>query len=104
MISQRTKAALAAAKARGVRLGNPKGAAHLRDGCQVAARRSADVRRQRACSHDQAVADVVGELTNAGVTGCAAVARQLNARGIPASSGGAWSPGQLRVTLRRLHG
>ena len=103
MISQRTKAALAAAKVRGVMLGNPNGAAHLLNGCIAAARRSADVRLQKARAQDQAMAGILGALSIAGVTTCAAIARQLNARGIPAPSGGAWSPGQVRVTIRRLH-
>jgi len=102
MISQRTKAALAAAKARGVKLGNPGGAAHLLAHCSEAARRSAIERSKRAHSHDQAVSGVLSMLSAEGVTSCTALARQLNSCGIPAPSGGAWSPSQLRVTLARI--
>jgi DNA invertase Pin-like site-specific DNA recombinase len=104
MISQRTKAALAAAKARGVRLGNPNGAAHLREHCKTAAAKSALARAAKASAHRQAIASTIVELVEAGIVGIAALARQLNQRGIPSPSGGVWSTGQMRVTLNRIDG
>ena len=102
MISQRTKAALAAAKARGVKLGNPRGAEHLREHSRDAAAASAKVRAAKARAHDEAIAGTIAEFTAAGVVGATAMARQLNLRGIPAPLGGAWSGGQLRMTMSRL--
>ncbi len=104
MISQRTKAALAAAKARGVRLGNPNGAAHLREHCKTAAAKSALARAAKASAHRQAIAATIVELVEAGIVGTAALARHLNQRGIPSPSGGVWSVGQMRVTLTRIAG
>lgn len=102
MISQRTKAALAAAKARGVRLGNPNGATHLQPHLRRAVALSVAARLNRACAHDQAVAGVICELKSAGVTSATSLARELNSRRIPAPMGGNWSSGQVRVTISRL--
>lgn len=102
MISQRTKAALAAAKMRGVRLGNPNGAAHLLEYSSRAAAASVIRRSAKAREHDQAVAGTIAELVTGGVSGATALARQLNIRGIPGPTGNLWSSRQLRVTLLRL--
>jgi DNA invertase Pin-like site-specific DNA recombinase len=102
MISQRTKAALAAAKARGTRLGNPNGAAHLLDGCRQAAAASAARRRADASQRDMAVAPILAELAASGVTGGRRLAYELNMMGVPAPSAGIWSAGQVRVVARRL--
>jgi len=99
MISQRTKAALAAAKARGVKLGNPNGAAHLHDKCHEAVAASAEARRARALSDAEALKPMLAEIgldqSNA------ELARQLNVRGLPAPSGGIWRAGQVRRVLLR---
>jgi DNA invertase Pin-like site-specific DNA recombinase len=104
MISQRTKAALAAAKVRGVKLGNPNGAAHLRAGSGAAAVKSVEARRLKARANDSAIAGMLADLTATGIASPTALARSLNERGIPGPAGGTWSSARLRVTLSRLAG
>ncbi len=74
MISARTKAALAAAKARGVVLGGPK----------LAKARKSAVASIRALANEQAanVLPVIREIRRAGATSLRQIADALNARGI----------------------
>jgi DNA invertase Pin-like site-specific DNA recombinase len=102
MISQRTKAALQAAKARGVKLGNPNGAAVLLGGCRAAAGRSAAMRKANAARHAVAVESMMTGLRGAGAIGHREMARVLNERSVPAPSGGIWYQQQVARTLKRL--
>lgn len=89
MISARTRAALAAAKARGVRLGNP----NLRAGTPDAARAAAAAKTARARTRAADLTPILAEIRGAGVTTLAGMARALAARGVPTPSGrGAWHP------------
>jgi len=64
MISDRTKAALAVAKERGVKLGNPNGAAHLRGlGNDAAVAKVRELARERAKS----LTDIVRDIEASGV-------------------------------------
>ena len=95
MISQRTIAALAAAKARGVRLGNP----HLRAGDTRRARR---VRTALADRHAGDVAPYIEAARAAGCSSLGELARALTARGIATPAGGRdWSPTQVSRILAR---
>jgi len=100
MISQRTKAALQAAKARGAKLGNPNGAAALLEGCSDAAQASAAVRRARAAEHAAGVAPILRELSQGGLNN-RQMATDLNRRGVPSPSGSAWYPEQVRRIAAR---
>src|SRR6266436_907747 len=95
MISQRTIAALAAAKARGVKLGNP----HLTPGDTRRARRA------RTAIADQGAADVLPYITQARKAGCTSLtqlAAALTARGIETPMGGRdWSRAQISRVLAR---
>ena len=93
MISQRTKAALAAARARGRKLGNPRLA----------------VARETANQNHTAKADalaanvlpIVREVQATGLTTLAAIAGALNARGVRTARGGPWHPATVRNLLLR---
>jgi DNA invertase Pin-like site-specific DNA recombinase len=97
-ISARTKAALAAAKARGTKLGNPNGARALRgkgNASAVAAlRRSAD-------QHAAQVLPIIGELRERGITSLHAIAAELNRREIRTARGGHWHPTTVSNLLSR---
>ncbi|PWE30581.1 resolvase [Maritimibacter sp. 55A14] len=100
-ISRRTREALAAAKARGVKLGNPNGAAALRRAGKGGAPLRAAVTRN-ADRHARGLADVVAEITRAGHTSLRAIAAELNARGMLTRRGGRWHVSTVRNLLRRL--
>jgi DNA invertase Pin-like site-specific DNA recombinase len=101
MIASRTKAALAAAKARGVKLGNPNGAAALRRAAKGnTASRAAATANADAFARD--VADAVAELRAAGVTSLEKMASALNERHIETPRGGQWHAMSVKRLLTRL--
>jgi DNA invertase Pin-like site-specific DNA recombinase len=99
-ISARTRAALSAAKARGVRLGNP---AHLNPSARrLGAIASARVRQARAAQRAADLASTIAELRRSGASTLRALAQGLNGRGIPAARGGQWNAAQVRRVLADL--
>jgi DNA invertase Pin-like site-specific DNA recombinase len=92
-ISARTKAALAAAKARGVKLGGPK-LADARIGAVETLKAGADARAAN-------VLPVVRDIQAAGITSLNAIASTLNARGVPTARGGMWTHQGVKNLLAR---
>src|SRR5271165_1885070 len=101
MISQRTIAALAAAKARGVKLGNP----NLRPGSRSAARTARQARTQNADAHALDVMPYIKAARAAGCSSLGELARALTARGILTPSGNTadWTRGQVARVIARAH-
>jgi DNA invertase Pin-like site-specific DNA recombinase len=96
LISARTKAALAAARARGVVLGGYRGAPPPPSAAGVAARRRA------AQEHAGRLADIVRPMRDAGAT-LQVIADRLAAEGVRAAGGGsAWTATAVRRVLARL--
>ena len=93
MISTRTKAALAAAKARGVALGSPK-LAQARKRAVASVKAIAD---QRAAN----VVPVIREIQRTGATSLHQIADALNARGISTPRGGSWHAKSVSNVLAR---
>jgi Resolvase, N terminal domain/Recombinase len=91
-ISERTKAALAAAKARGTRLGTPDAAG--------AVRRIRAARKAQAAQFAANVLPIIREVQAAGYTSFNAIAGQLNARKVATADGGRWRHVQVRKILR----
>jgi DNA invertase Pin-like site-specific DNA recombinase len=100
-ISRRTREALSAAKARGVRLGNPNGAAALRRaGRGGQALREAIARN--ADRHAEDLRAVIEDIRVGGATSLRAIAGELNARGILTRRGGRWHVSNVMNLLNRL--
>ena len=100
-ISRRTKEALAVAKARGVKLGNPNGAAALRRaGKGAVALRAVVV--ANAEQHAADLADVVADIRAGGAISLRAMAAVLIARGMLTRRGGVWQVSNVNNLLQRL--
>jgi DNA invertase Pin-like site-specific DNA recombinase len=89
LISERTKAALKAAKARGARLG--------RHGAEILAPRYREEARQRAVQ----LQPVIAELKGRGLS-LAKIASELNKQKVPTPRGGRWDHSSVRNVLQRL--
>jgi len=101
LTSERTKAALAAAKARGVKLGNPNGARALR-GKQVGNSEAVSAIKLRAQEHASNLRSIVDDVRAQGITSVRKIAEELNQRGILAPRGGEWQPTTVVRLLARL--
>jgi len=101
LISERTKAALAAAKTRGVKLGNPNGARALR-GKQVGNRQAVAAVKASAERRAENLRAMVDDLRSQGITSVRAIATQLNERCILTPRGGSWHPTSAARLLSRL--
>ncbi|MGA7674648.1 MAG: recombinase family protein [Rhizomicrobium sp.] len=89
MISQRTKAALAAAKARGVKLGL--------NGARIAAQHHRD-----AVAYAATIEGHVEAAQASGAKTLTAIAAYLNERGVPSREGQRWHPSSVSRTVKRL--
>lgn len=99
-ISQRTKAALAAAKERGVKLGCPKGAAHLRQyGNELGVKAVKANADERAEKLKEVVLAIQQER---GITSLNGIAAELNRMSITTARGGAWHASSVKNLLARL--
>jgi DNA invertase Pin-like site-specific DNA recombinase len=98
LISQRTRDALAAAKARGVRLGNPR----LIAGSPGAAEHARAAAKAAADRHALAVRPYVDQARASGAVSLRMVAASLTARGVrPPGRGTVWSAEQVRRVIER---
>jgi DNA invertase Pin-like site-specific DNA recombinase len=93
MISTRTRAALAAAKARGVKLGGP----NLKQARKVAL----ETVHASAVRHAANVLPIIREVQRAGARTLRDVAEALNARGISTARGGRWHAQTVANVLAR---
>ena len=96
MISARTKAALAAAKARGTKLGGYRGTGAIDDAGRAI---SVAVRQAKRQERSADLAPAVADLRAAGATSLREIAAGLNKRGIPTARGGQWSAVQVKRML-----
>lgn len=93
LIAGRAKSALAAAKAKGVKLGNPNIEA-AQEAAVAAVKEEAD----RAAGN---VLPIIAEIRRSGATTLRAIAEALNARGVPTPRGCLWHAMSVRNALAR---
>jgi DNA invertase Pin-like site-specific DNA recombinase len=97
-ISERTKAALAAAKARGVKLGNPHGPKPFTAEARL---QGAEALRQQADARAQQLSEILAEFAGQSAN---ATAKALNERGLPSPRGGKWTARSIINVRARLAG
>jgi DNA invertase Pin-like site-specific DNA recombinase len=108
MISERTRAALAAAKDRNGKLprGKRKQIGGMRDNSRAIHRlgvpKSLAARAAGAQSYAANLAPMINQIRAEGATTVRAIADELNERGVPSRRGGAWGPSQVMRLLKRL--
>lgn len=95
LISERTRAALRAKRARGELLGNHKN-------FEKAQSRGRDAQATDARDRASALAPILVELRDAGITSFLGIANALNARGIATPQGRRWHPASVARVARRL--
>jgi DNA invertase Pin-like site-specific DNA recombinase len=100
-ISKRTKEALAAAKARGVKLGNPNGAAALRRAGKGNVDGIREIKR-RADEFASDLESVIEDILASGKSSLGGLADELNKRGILTPRGKRWYKSSVRNLLKRL--
>jgi DNA invertase Pin-like site-specific DNA recombinase len=103
LISSRTKAALAAAKARGVRLGGWRRGRgditrHARQGSEI----SAQVRRKAIEERCRDLLPVLREIRASGGVSLREIAKALNDRNIRTSRGKSWHPAQVARIVKAI--
>jgi DNA invertase Pin-like site-specific DNA recombinase len=99
MISARTKAALAAAKKRGVKLGGFRG----RPGTATDTAKARAARTQRAQTHAESLAAVFARLDPTGSASLRAMAAKLTGEGVPTPAGGeTWTAATVARVRNRL--
>ena len=94
MISERTRAALAARKRQGAKLGNPTNL--LQAGLMGAASTAESARR-----FAENVAPVIQQIRASGVASLRGIAAVLNTRGVRTARGGQWAATQVQAVLAR---
>lgn len=99
MISSRTRAALAAAKARGVRLGGDRGVVPTNETRALA---TAAI-RGKACAVATDLEPVIRRLKDDGATSLRDIAKGLNDAGITTPRGGHWQAIQVQRVLSRIN-
>jgi len=100
-ISKRTKEALAAAKVRGTKLGNPNGASALRRAAKGNTA-SLGAIRGKADSHAKDLEPILAALKAEGVTSLGKIAEALTARGMKTPRGGSWHKSSVKNLLKRI--
>lgn len=90
MISKRTKAALQAAKRRGIRLGNPNPLPASKEGLKAL--------KAKTQEYHATVKPLIRELHQEGMS-LSAIARELTRRQVPTARGGLWYPATVKNIL-----
>jgi DNA invertase Pin-like site-specific DNA recombinase len=98
-ISERTKAALAAAKARGTKLGWAMDSRKHEQ--RQAAAKGVTVRRMKADRHAANVLPIIRDIEAAGITTLKGLAEALNSRGIRTARGGRWYATTVKNVMQR---